>query len=147
MIPISADQILDYKDEESGLIFHFRPQVGRVEVLINKYYSFFHNRNKPFLKEAEKQLANVCYEKEEERQKAVSLLASKMAGDDFSDTEQYLAIIDDVIDAALCGWTGEGFPVFPKDNKPSRMFKMLDKTKILTEYIQLNELTGDDKKN
>ena len=36
MIPLSKDEKLEYKDEESGLVFYFRPAIGSNEKVLLK---------------------------------------------------------------------------------------------------------------
>lgn len=56
-------------------------------------------------------------------------------------------LLDDAIDFILIGWEGENIPEFPKDKKPSKFFKIVDKDKLFGEALKLNSISGDEAKN
>lgn len=149
MIPISASQILEHKDKESGAIYQFKPLLGDTEMLMDKYYAYFDTRNKTYMKKAEE----IVTEKEskgakfDNREEEIKKTAIEITPGRYIREPEYLEIVNDIIDAVLCGWKHKKFPPFPKDGKPSKMFKIIDKSIMVSAYIKLNELSEDEIKN
>lgn len=112
MIPISAEQVLEYQDKEDGITYLFRPLIGDMELIFFKY-----------------------------------ITANKNGEKDYFTSKEHFDLTNEMFNAATIGWRGSGnLPKYPEDKKPHNMFKIIDKTKLLTVYIELNGLTEDEKK-
>lgn len=58
--------------------------------------------------------------------------------------------MNDFLDGILIGWADPkkaGMPVFPKDNHPSKIFPMAQKTKLVTMWHTANNLSAEEKKS
>lgn len=70
----------------------------------------------------------------------------------FEDAEAKVILkkANDFLDSILIGWEDTkkiGMPVFPKDKRPSAMFPMVQKTKLIGYWHQANALTVEEKKS
>ena len=66
-----------------------------------------------------------------------------------SDIEAMKDVLDNIIDKILVNWSGdnEGLPAFPPNGKPSEMFRLRDKIKLLKVICDLNGLSVKEQKN
>ena len=117
MIPISKDKRLEYKDEETGITYLFKPLVGSIEIIANEVRDEFQkiDAKKPDMKE-------------------VARLASKLVD---------LVLVGWKIPKNKEKDYGE----FPTDEKPSEMFSSTDLINMMYAIQKVNGLTKDEKKN
>jgi hypothetical protein len=62
--------------------------------------------------------------------------------------DQYLDILDKIIDSILIGWEDKAgkMPSFPPDNKPGRIFNTSEKWVLLGFWNEANKLSVEEKK-
>jgi len=158
MIPISGDQVLTHKDDESGIVYRFRPLLGDAEYA---YYAAMAacSRNidhVPFLGMAEVEVKEKNPGKTWEKGEfdaAVRQEAVKMAAQDsertLEEVKAEMKALDDLIDALLIGWDApEGVTVPAFSKLPSKLFRHRDKLKMFRVIMDLNsDLSGVEEKN
>jgi hypothetical protein len=62
--------------------------------------------------------------------------------------DQYLDILDTIINSILIGWedTDERMPAFPADNKPGPIFNTHEKWALIGYWNESNKLSAEEKK-
>jgi len=151
MIPITAEQVKKVPLPDSEAQVHLRYPVGEH---LDRFMAMQEDggRLSKYRPQAEKNLKARTHGKDRKQQ--ASMLAAEMsrlaaeAGDNSGDG---FAQAREMVDIFVCGWEGKGWPEFPKDGKPSAMFKLGDLmtlAELVSEHI--DDLTGiglDEAKN
>lgn len=145
MIPISATQVKKVAAPDSTATLHLRYLTGEH---LDRFMRLQQAGGNPLAKyrpQAEKTIKAANHGKS--KKDLLPLIAQEMtrlareSGD--IDSSDGFAETREMIDLFLCNWEGEGWPPFPADGKPSRMF-LLGDLLALGELItgQVDELVG-----
>ncbi len=156
MIPIDPQEVIKHLDKKSGVIYHFRPLIGKQEVSLLRALDIIVADPRPYIKSAEQEVDSASKGKKwakGERETAIKKHATEMAFNaslnSMQNIEKEIAAIDNLIDSVLVGWeAGEKqLPKFPADGKPSQFFNMNDRKDLFQIIIDLNSLNGSEARN
>ena len=145
MIPISSDQVkkVDDPTPESKAKLHLRYPTGEY---LDRFMALQSSGGSmiKYRAAAEKKVTAENHGKS--RKDLLPLIAREMArmSDEAGEHDvDGFTRARELVDVFLCGWEGPNWPEFPKDGKPSRMFKLGD-LMSLAELIsgELDDLTA-----
>jgi hypothetical protein len=147
MIPVDSSVPVKEVDPASGITYVFRLITGETEILWMNFMASWRVDYLPFIADATKEidLENKEWEKgekEREIRRVAIRLAQEASGDKCRAKE--IAARDALIDSCLTGWEGEGILPFPSDARPSRYFKVYEKTKLIDMITRMNGLQDDE---
>ena len=145
MIPITANQVFEHEDKESGVVYQFRYLTESARMGEYRRIAKMETTEREICKTDAPALIDQNLEGEEKEKalnsKTVELMQKRRDDNPIGCYELY----DAYIDLFLCGWKGKNLPAFPEDGHPSKMFRFLDKVKMywtiqdnISELIALN---------
>jgi hypothetical protein len=147
VIPISSDAKYIHREEKTGNEYHFRYLLESDKQAEYSQLCRRESERITALCETAKPLLPPEATEKEIRLKAYELLNEQQGPDQLD----RIAEMDSYINIFLCGWSGKGFPEFPKDGKPTRCFKYFQKMEmyriIMDKIPELTGFTEDEIKN
>jgi hypothetical protein len=153
MIPISSTQVKKVAAPDSTALLHLRYLTGEHLDQFMRLQKAGGSNLAKYRVQAEKAVKASTHGKSKKEQ--LTMIAAEMtrlareSGD--IDSSDGFAEIREMIDLFLCNWEGEGWPPFPADGKPSRMFLLGDLLalgELITGHVdELVGLSRDEVKN
>ena len=153
MIPLSKDKPFLWTDSDDGAVFEIAPAIGDNELLLYGAFEKIAVDPVPFLPEAQKIIdatSNGKRWKAGERLKAITAKAGELAGNSKSKSrfsKDELSAAYRAIDTFILSCTPKGEEKIVFDSDASQRFKIAQNMKLLNAITEVNNLTGEDKKN